>query len=92
MFRTHETIGALGVGVNTTTEQVVWLREKIAWRGLTNALRVREADLREVDKQYDKVVFIDTRAHAGRDQLPEVIRAHARCLGRTFRAAMARSA
>ena len=53
MFRAHETIGALGVGVNTTTEQVVWLREEIARRGLTNALRVREADLREVDKQYD---------------------------------------
>lgn len=77
MFRAHETIGAPGVGVNTTTEQVVWLREEIARRGLTNALRVREADFREVDKQYDKVVSIGTLEHAGRDQLPEVIRAHA---------------
>lgn len=55
----------------------MWLREEIAQRGLTNALRVREADFREVDKQYDKVVSIGTLEHAGRDQLPEVIRAHA---------------
>ena len=77
MFRAHETIGASGVGVNTTTEQVVWLRDEITRRGLADALSVREADFREVDKQYDKVVSIGTLEHAGRDQLPEVIRAHA---------------
>ena len=77
MFRAHETTGASGVGVNTTTEQVVWLRDEITRRGLADALSVREADFREVDKQYDKVVSIGTLEHAGRDQLPEVIRAHA---------------
>lgn len=77
MFRAHETTGASGVGVNTTTEQVVWLRDEITRRGLADALSVREADFREADQQYDKVVSIGTLEHAGRDQLPEVIRAHA---------------
>jgi cyclopropane-fatty-acyl-phospholipid synthase len=63
--------------LNATTEQVDWLREEIARRGLANELSVREADFREVDMQYDKVVSIGTLEHAGRDQLPEVIKAHA---------------
>lgn len=77
MFRALETCGALGTGLNATTEQVDWLREEIARRGLANELSVREADFREVDMQYDKVVSIGTLEHAGRDQLPEVIKAHA---------------
>lgn len=77
MFRAHETRGACGVGVNTTTEQVQWLRDEIGRRGLAGSLGVREADFRDVDAQYDKLVSIGTLEHAGRDQLPEVIRAHA---------------
>ncbi|MGE0800004.1 MAG: class I SAM-dependent methyltransferase [Lautropia sp.] len=77
MFRAHETTGAVGTGVNTTTEQVDWLRAEIARRGLAEQLSVREADLREVDRQYDKVVSIGVLEHAGRDQLAEVIKAHA---------------
>ncbi|MFO1220568.1 MAG: cyclopropane-fatty-acyl-phospholipid synthase family protein [Burkholderiaceae bacterium] len=77
MFRAHETIGASGVGINTTPEQVSWLRDEIARRGLQGALAVREADFREFDGSYDKVVSIGVLEHAGRDQLPEVIRAHA---------------
>ncbi len=77
MLRAHETIGAVGTGVNTTTEQVDWLRERIAQRGLSERLRVREADFREVDETYDKVVSIGVLEHAGRDQLAEVVRAHA---------------
>ena len=77
MFRALETRGALGVGVNTTTEQVDWLREQLAQRGLADRLSVREADFRDVDAQYDKVVSIGTLEHAGRDQLAEVIKAHA---------------
>lgn len=80
MFRAHETTGATGVGVNTTTEQVDWLREEIARRGLQHSLAVREADFREVDAQYDKVVSIGVLEHAGRDQLAEVVRAHAEFL------------
>ncbi|MDE2607657.1 MAG: class I SAM-dependent methyltransferase [Burkholderiales bacterium] len=77
LFRALETTGALGTGVNTTTEQVQWLRGEIDRRGLAGRLQVREADFRDVDAQYDKVVSIGVLEHAGRDQLAEVIRAHA---------------
>jgi len=77
MFRAFEQLGALGTGINTTSEQVQWLREQIAQRGLTGQLSVREADFREVDGRYDKVVSIGVLEHAGRDQLAEVVRAHA---------------
>jgi cyclopropane-fatty-acyl-phospholipid synthase len=77
LFRALETRGALGVGVNTTTEQVQWLREAIAQRGLAGQLAVREADFRDVDRPYPKVVSIGVLEHAGRDQLAEVIKAHA---------------
>lgn len=77
MFRALETVGALGTGVNTTTEQVQWLDAEIHRRGLAQRLRVREADFREVDAQYDKVVSIGVLEHAGRDQLADVVKAHA---------------
>lgn len=77
MFHAQETTGACGVGVNTTTEQVAWLRDEIGRRGLDSTLAVREADFRDVDAVYDKVVSIGVLEHAGRDQLAEVIRAHA---------------
>ncbi len=77
MFRAWETLGALGTGLNTTTEQVEWLHGEIARRGLADKLSVREADFREVDGQYDKVVSIGVLEHAGRDQLSAVLRAHA---------------
>jgi cyclopropane-fatty-acyl-phospholipid synthase len=77
MLRAHQTLGATGTGLNTTTEQVDWLRDQIAQRGLAGSLSVREADFREVDTRYDKLVSIGVLEHAGRDQLPEVIKAHA---------------
>jgi cyclopropane-fatty-acyl-phospholipid synthase len=77
LFRAWETVGALGTGLNTTTEQVDWLRGEITRRGLTDKIKVREADFRDVDAQYDKVVSIGVLEHAGRDQLDEVVRAHA---------------
>jgi cyclopropane-fatty-acyl-phospholipid synthase len=77
MLRAHETTGAIGLGLNTTTEQVDWLREQLDQRGLGATLAVREADFREVDAMYDKVVSIGVLEHAGRDQLAEVIKAHA---------------
>ncbi len=80
MFRALETTGAIGTGLNTTTEQVDWLRDEIARRGLADRLSVREADFREVGAQYDKVVSIGVLEHAGRDQLAEVVQAHADCL------------
>jgi cyclopropane-fatty-acyl-phospholipid synthase len=75
-------VGAIGTGLNTTTEQVDWLREEIARRRLADRLDVREADFREVDQAYDKVVSVGVLEHAGRDQLPEVIKAHADFLKR----------
>ena len=80
LFRAWETIGALGTGVNTTTEQVDWLRSEVERRGLQEQIVVREADFRETDVQYDKVVSIGVLEHAGRDQLAEVIKAHANFL------------
>ena len=77
MFRAHETTGAVGCGVNTTTEQVEWLRGEIERRGLDASLSVREADFRDSDGPYDKVVSIGVLEHAGRDQLADVIKAHA---------------
>jgi cyclopropane-fatty-acyl-phospholipid synthase len=77
MFRALETVGALGTGLNTTTEQVTWLRAEIERRGLGSQLQVREADFRDVDRTYDKVVSIGVLEHAGRDQLSDVIKAHA---------------
>jgi cyclopropane-fatty-acyl-phospholipid synthase len=63
--------------LNTTTEQVDWLRDEVRRRGRDDRIRVREADFREVDRQYDKVVSIGVLEHAGRDQLAEVVKAHA---------------
>jgi cyclopropane-fatty-acyl-phospholipid synthase len=80
MFRAQETLGAIGTGLNTTTEQVDWLRSEITRRGLDHMLSVREADFRVADAQYDKVVSIGVLEHAGRDQLAAVVRAHANLL------------
>jgi cyclopropane-fatty-acyl-phospholipid synthase len=82
MFRAAENIGATGLGINTTPEQVQWLAGEIQRRGLQGRLEVREADFRAVpqDGPFDKVVSIGVLEHAGRDQLAEVVRAHAACL------------
>jgi cyclopropane-fatty-acyl-phospholipid synthase len=77
MFRALETVGATGVGVNNATAQVDWLRGEIARKGLEPRLAVREADFRDVDGPYDKVVSIGVLEHAGRDQIMEVVKAHA---------------
>jgi cyclopropane-fatty-acyl-phospholipid synthase len=77
MFRASENHGVRVCGVNTTPEQVDWLRQEIAQRGLSDNLEVREADFRQVHAQFDKVVSIGTLEHAGRDQLFDVVKAHA---------------
>lgn len=80
MFHAWQATGAQGHGINTTTEQVQWVDEQIRRRGLQGTLSVREADFRDVDAEYDKVVSIGVLEHAGRDQLAEVIKAHAQFL------------
>ncbi len=77
MFHAAQHYGVKATGVNTTPEQVDWVRDEIARRGLQAQLDVREADFRDVDKQYDKVVSIGVLEHAGRDQIDEVVKAHA---------------
>jgi cyclopropane-fatty-acyl-phospholipid synthase len=77
LFHAHERVGALGTGVNTTTEQVDYVRDEIRRRRLTETVKVVEADFREVQGRYDKVVSIGVLEHAGRDQLAAVVKAHA---------------
>ena len=80
LFHALAHYGARGTGINTTTEQVEWLRDELGRRGLSGQLDVVEADFREISGQYDKVVSIGVLEHAGRDQLLEVVRAHANAL------------
>ena len=77
MFHAQQYHAAKVTGINTTTEQVEWLRGEIRRRGLDSDLQSVECDFRDVRRQYDKVVSIGVLEHAGRDQLDEVVRAHA---------------
>jgi cyclopropane-fatty-acyl-phospholipid synthase len=80
LFHAQERYGAVGTGINATTEQVAELRQELARRGLAGRISVVECDFREIPGQYDKLLSIGTLEHAGRDQLPAVIRAHAAAL------------
>ena len=80
MFYAAEQHGVHVTGVNTTTEQAQWVKEKIAAQGLQDQLTMHEADVRQGFGQYDKVVSIGVLEHAGRHQLKEVIRSHAQAL------------
>src|SRR5487761_2319715 len=80
LLHAWERYGALGTGINTTTEQVGELRAELAQRGLEDRIKVVECDFREMPGQYDKLLSIGTLEHAGRDQVHEVIRAHAHAL------------
>jgi cyclopropane-fatty-acyl-phospholipid synthase len=77
LFRAVERFGVNGTALDATTEQIDWLREEVPRRRLADRIRVVEADFRDVDRQYDKVISIGVLEHAGRDQLEEVVRAHA---------------
>lgn len=77
LFYAWEKYGAHGTGINTTTEQVQETREEIKRRGLEGKVEVLERDFRDVPRQFDKLLSIGTLEHAGRNQLGEVIRAHA---------------
>lgn len=77
MFHAAEHHGARVTGTNTTTEQVVELRERIAASPYAAQLTLIEADFRETPRMYDKVVSIGVLEHAGRDQLRAVVEAHA---------------
>ena len=80
MFHARQRHGARVTGVNVTPEQVAMVRAEIARRGLGDSLRVVETDFRDAFAQFDKVASIGVLEHAGRDQLREVVAAHARFL------------
>ena len=80
MFYAAERHGVHVTGVNTTPEQADWVKAKITSQGLEDRLAIHEADVRQGFGQYDKVVSIGVMEHAGRHQLREVVRAHARAL------------
>ena len=80
MFHAHEHFGVDVTGINNTSSQVEMVRKEIERRRLGAALRVIDTDFRDAQREYDKVVSIGTLEHAGRDQLEEVVQAHARFL------------
>ena len=80
MLHAWQHYGARSVGINAASEQVVELRDDLARRGLAETLQVVECDFREIPGQYDKMLSIGTLEHAGRDQLADVVRAHADAL------------
>jgi len=80
MFHVAPRYGVHITGTNTTTEQVATVRDGIRQKAMEAQLRVVEADFREPQGQFDKVVSIGVLEHAGRDQLDEVVKAHADCL------------
>jgi cyclopropane-fatty-acyl-phospholipid synthase len=77
LFHAYEHYGALGTGINTTTEQIEETRVEIAKRGLADKIKLVECDFREIPGQYDKLLSIGTLEHAGPDCLPQVVKAHA---------------
>jgi cyclopropane-fatty-acyl-phospholipid synthase len=77
MFHVAPRYGVRITGTNTTTEQVEMVRDGIGRRKLGAQLDVVEADFRDDQGMFDKVVSIGVLEHAGRDQLDEVIKAHA---------------
>jgi len=77
MFYAAERYGVSVTGVNNTTDQVKFVEQEIKRRALQGVLRVIDTDFRDVSGPYDKVVSIGVLEHAGRDQLQEVVKAHA---------------
>jgi cyclopropane-fatty-acyl-phospholipid synthase len=77
LFHAYEQYGAIGTGINASGRQVEETREEIKKRGLEGKLECLELDFREPPRQFDKLLSIGTLEHAGRDQMMEVVQAHA---------------
>ena len=82
LFHAYEKHGALGTGINAASRQLADLRGEVERRGLSDRIKLIECDFREIPGQYDKLLSIGTLEHAGRDQLDDVIRAHAAAMKR----------
>ena len=76
MFHAHERYGARVTAINTTGSQAEHARREIERRRLGTSLQMH-GDFRDGGREFDKVASIGCLEHAGRDQLGEVIRAHA---------------
>ena len=80
MFHARQHYGVRCRGFNVADEQLEVLHAEIAKRGLADALSVETADFREVPGGFDKCASIGVLEHAGRDQLPDAVRALGGCL------------
>jgi cyclopropane-fatty-acyl-phospholipid synthase len=79
LFHAHERWGVKVTGLNTTGAQAEHVRREIERRRLGASVQMH-TDFRSGAREFDKVVSIGCLEHAGRDQLAELIRAHARYL------------
>jgi cyclopropane-fatty-acyl-phospholipid synthase len=81
MFHAHERYGVKVTAINTTGSQAEHARREIERRRLGGSLTMQlHEDFRDAGRQFDKVASIGCLEHAGRDQLRELIQAHARYL------------
>jgi cyclopropane-fatty-acyl-phospholipid synthase len=71
-----EQYGAKVTAINTTGSQAEHARKQVESHRLGAAVQMH-GDFRDAGQQFDKVASIGCLEHAGRDQLGEVIRAHA---------------
>jgi cyclopropane-fatty-acyl-phospholipid synthase len=76
MFHAHERYGVRVTAINTTGSQTEHARKEVERRRLGSSLQMH-GDFRDAGREFDKVASIGCLEHAGRDQLGELIRAHA---------------
>jgi cyclopropane-fatty-acyl-phospholipid synthase len=79
MLHAHEHYGVKVTAINTTGSQAEHARREIERRRLGASLQMH-GDFRNAPGEFDKLASIGCLEHAGRGQLGEVIRAHARYL------------
>ncbi len=83
LLHAQEHYGVRVTAINTTASQANHARAEIERRGLGNSIQLH-TDFRDpegkIDREFDKVVSIGCLEHAGRNQLAELIRSHARLL------------
>ncbi len=76
MFHAHEQYGVKVTAINPTGSQAEHARREHEPRRWGGSLQMH-GDFRDAGRQFDKVASIGCLEHAGRNQLGEVIRAHA---------------
>jgi cyclopropane-fatty-acyl-phospholipid synthase len=79
LLHAQEQYGVRVTAINTTGSQAEHVRRQIERRGVGDSVQMH-TDFRNASREFDKVVSIGCLEHAGRDQLGELVRAHARLL------------